>query len=263
MGLVGHLENTDEVDELIRSNAWVLTDVPDNYDTPDNFSWYGTPADGVVKDQAVCGACWAFAATEALQGAWYVATNESISLSEQQMVDCAWDYFNYACEGGFITMAILYIIRNGGSASELSYPYKGVDDYCKFKVDGMAKFESVGVAGKYDPDLVKWALTNFGPLGVSMDADHLDFRFYKSGVFVQPECRNNVTNHAVTLIGYGNEDGRDYWLLKNSWSTFWGDKGYVKMDAEFDCGITLRPVFAVADKEAAAQRREELRQRNL
>ena len=258
---VGHLEETEKVDALIREHAEYFVDV-ENDEVPESFSWYGTPADGIVKDQAVCGSCWAFAATEAMKGAWYVATNESASFSEQQLVDCAWNYFNYACEGGFITMALLFAINNGGVASEFTYGYKGVDDFCTPHVENFAKFSNVGIAGKRQPELVKKALIKHGPLGISMDAGHLDFRFYKSGIFIQPNCSSTKTNHAVALVGYGKENGRNYWLIKNSWSTLWGDKGYIKMDAdEFDCGTTTRPVYAVADAEAAAKRIEELRER--
>ena len=235
-----------------------------NEEPPANFSWFGTPADGIVKDQAICGSCWAFAATEAMQGAWYVATNESLSFSEQQLVDCAWDFFNNACEGGFVSTAVLYAVYNNGLASEMAYPYKGYDDYCNHDVENIAKFSNVGIAGRFEPGTVKKALAEYGPLGVSMDAGHLDFRFYKSGVFYQPECKSNRTNHAVTLIGYDkDENGKNYWFLKNSWGKIWGDKGYFKMDAdEFDCGVTYRPVFAVPDEEAVKKRREELHSHN-
>eukprot|EP00210_Caulerpa_lentillifera_P008261 g7883.t1 len=246
----GVREETPEVKDAIFANTELF--VPrTNEETPKAFTWAGTTADGVVKDQAICGSCWAFAAVQALEGQWTVATNQSVSFSEQQIVDCAWDYFNYACEGGFPALAMVYAIRAGGIMSESAYSYKGYDDYCQFdSTSTSAKFSNVGLVREDDIDGAKGALLKYGPLAVSIDAGHLDFRFYKSGVFTQPECKASRTNHAVALIGYGEEDGKQYWHIKNSWSTFWGDKGYIKVDMKYDCGITERPVFGVADEDA-------------
>lgn len=197
-----------------------------------------------------------------MKGAWYIATNETVSLSEQEMVDCSWIYFNHACDGGFTYTAILYAV-DFGIASEFLYPYKGYDDYCDFKKpDSEATFADAGKVESFNADDMKRALIRYGPLAVSMDADHLDFRFYKNGIFVQPECEDTRTNHAVALVGYGVENGVEYYLLKNSWSKYWGDRGYIKMSAEYPCGVTYSPYAAIVDPKAAAKRREELRQRS-
>jgi len=170
------------------------------------------------------------------------------------MVDCAWNYFNYACQGGFPALAMIYAVHAGGMMSEAAYNYKGYDDYCKFDNTSTAgKFSNVGIVGKGDVKGAKGAIVEYGPLAVSIDAGHLDFRFYKSGIYSQPDCKASQTNHAVALIGYGVEDGKQFWHIKNSWSTFWGDKGYMKVDMKYDCGITKRPVFGVADRVAVAK----------
>ena len=75
-----------------------------------------------------------------------------------------------------------------------------------------------------------------GPVSVAIEADQLVFQMYQSGVLTHG-CGDKL-DHGVLAVGYGNEDGQDYILVKNSWGTVWGDKGYVKI-APGQCGVTL------------------------
>lgn len=92
---------------------------------PRSVDWRRRGAVGVVKDQATCGSCWAFAATGTMEGAWNAATGEAVSLSEQQLVDCSWDYGNNGCGGGNMEPAIQYVADVGGAWSEEAYQYLG------------------------------------------------------------------------------------------------------------------------------------------
>src|SRR2546422_1077946 len=76
--------------------------------------------------------------------------------------------------------------------------------------------------------LTKYALATYGPLVVPIDASLPTFQFYKSGVFKNPLCGSRP-NHAVLLVGYGTQNGQDYWLIKNSWGISWGYEGYMKL----------------------------------
>lgn len=67
------------------------------------------------------------------------------------------------------------------------------------------------------------------------------FTFYDSGVYDDPDCTGaeEDINHAVLLVGWGTENGKDYWIVKNSWSTYWGEEGYVKIARDNNiCGVT-------------------------
>ena len=66
------------------------------------------------------------------------------------------------------------------------------------------------------------------PLAISIDGSAVSFQTYKSGVYKDKKCYNRL-NHAVLAVGYGTEDGEEYWLVKNSWNTDWGDQGYIKL----------------------------------
>ncbi|XP_059084138.1 cathepsin L-like, partial [Tigriopus californicus] len=80
-----------------------------------------------------------------------------------------------------------------------------------------------------DEEKLKEAVATIGPVSVAIDASHESFQFYSHGVYDEPECDPSALDHGVLVVGYGSDNGSDYWLVKNSWSTKWGDAGFIKM----------------------------------
>ena len=174
-----------------------------------------------------------------------------MSLSEQELVDCDTKGHNKGCNGGHMEDAFKYIVKNGGITSEAKYPYKEIDGTCNSEKEASAVVQIKGyemVPANSEAALLK-AVAN-QPVSVAIDGGGSDFQFYSSGVFTG-HCRTRL-NHAVAAIGYGtNKDGTKYWLLKNSWSTTWGDKGYMKMKRDIDsekglCGIAKKASYPIA-----------------
>lgn len=225
---------------------------------PKHVSWRGTPADNVVKDQATCGSCWAFSAVGAMQGAWQLATGQALSLSEQQLVDCSWKYGNNGCQGGEMEPAIQYVADAGGAAAEEDYQYMGQNMFCGQNATHrdaapVAHFKGYATVKKRDEVALMWAVWRHGPVAISIDASQPTFRFYSEGVYKDKKCQTgpDFMDHAVLLVGYGTDKitGEDYWLVKNSWSKYWGEDGYIRMartpGSGNDCGVTTDPVLAV------------------
>jgi C1A family cysteine protease len=91
------------------------------------------------------------------------------------------------------------------------------------------------------------AIYNHGPISVAIDASHLSFAFYSNGVYFEPECGNapQDLDHQVLAVGYGVLDGSAYILVKNSWSTHWGNDGYILMSQkDNNCGIATDASYA-------------------
>ena len=115
------------------------------------------------------------------------------------------------------------------------------------------QFKSLGYPGRSQVNITKLALVDYGPMAVSLDPTIMDFRFYKSGIYSNPLCQHvteESLRHTVGLIGYGRENGKDYWLIKNSWGATWGDGGYMKVDMQFDCGLTIMPFYVIAESRS-------------
>jgi cathepsin L len=221
----------------LHQNSFAHIDVND---LPKTVDWRKKGVVTPVKDQGQCGSCWAFAAVASLEGQHALATKKLVSLSEQNLVDCSANEGNYGCEGGLPDNAYQYIIDNKGIDTEASYPYTAEDDDCAYKKSGLGatlkKFTDI-TSG--DEKALQKASATIGPISVGIDASSDEFQSYTSGIYDVDDCSTTQLDHGVTVVGYGTENGTDYWLVKNSWGTSWGIKGYIKMsrNKQNQCGI--------------------------
>lgn len=217
-------------------------------DLPDSFDWRIYGAVTPVKDQGVCGSCWAFGTSETIEGAVFLKHKKLVRLSPQNLIDCSWGFGNNGCDGGEDFRSYDWIIKHGGIATEESYgQYLQADGYCHFNnaTIGAQLYGYVNVT-PYDAVALKTALVNNGPISIAIDAGHKSMVFYANGVYYEPECGNTPDDldHAVLLVGYGTLYGQDYWLVKNSWSTYWGNDGYVLMSQkDNNCGVTTQTTY--------------------
>ncbi len=187
-----------------------------------DVDWTAKGAVTPVKNQGQCGSCWAFSATGVTES-WAKQKGNTVSLSEQQLVDCSASYGNHGCNGGWPSSALKYV-RDHGIASESEYPYKAKTLTCSkqggsFKISGYAS--ASGCSGILN------ALQS-RPVSVTVDASN--WSRYSSGVF--SNCGKSI-NHAVLLVGVISEN----WKIKNSWGTTWGERGYIRLASGNTCGV--------------------------
>ncbi|KVI02702.1 Cysteine peptidase, asparagine active site-containing protein [Cynara cardunculus var. scolymus] len=217
--------------------------VQSNERLPENVDWRKSGAVAPVKDQGSCGSCWAFSTVAAVEGINKIVTGKLISLSEQELVDCDHKE-NSGCNGGGMDDAFAFIISNGGLDTESDYPYKGVDGN-KAKVVSIDGYEDV-------PPMNEKALMKavaHQPVSVGIEASGLGFQLYSSGVFTG-SCGTDL-DHGVVVVGYGSENGKDYWIVRNSWGSRWGEDGYLRMERNVvgtrtgKCGITMMASYPV------------------
>ncbi|THF98869.1 zingipain-2-like [Camellia sinensis] len=214
-------------------------------DVPTTVNWQKEGAVTPVKDQGQCGCCWAFSAVAAVEGIYQITTRNLISLSEQELVDCNVD--SRGCSGGSMDTAFQFIQQNNGLTSEDNYPYIAQDNTCDSTKTATSVVQITGY--NYVPSSNEQALRQAvaqQPISVAIDSSGQNFQLYSSGVFAGP-CGTNL-DHAVTIIGYGTTtDGTNYWLVKNSWGSNWGENGYMKIErdvvAEGRCGIALQASY--------------------
>lgn len=204
---------------------------------PEALDWRQSGAVGPVKDQGSCGSCWAFSTVGNLEGLNYIKNKQFVQFSEQQLVDC--DKVDEGCNGGLMENAFDYIKNAGGLEAQKDYPYKGRGAKCAF-APAKAAIKVSGFVLKNDMDeaAMKEFLATTGPLAIAINADPL--QFYDGGIIDEDSssCDPDGLNHGVTLIGYGSENGNDYWILKNSWGSGWGENGYFRFArGKGTCGV--------------------------
>ncbi|XP_062135083.1 cathepsin L-like [Drosophila sulfurigaster albostrigata] len=217
---------------------------PRDVDPPSSIDWRAKGAVTPVMDQGeICESCWAFATTGTLEGQTFVRTGRLVQLSAQNLVDCSSTY-NNNCGGGLAARALKYIMDNGGINTESSYPYQGTMQQCRYdsrNIGATVQGRSL-VKDKSEANLAV-ATALYGPVSVAVDGTGL--QHYRSGVYNNPNCTNDL-NHAMVVVGYGHDsyDG-DYWLVKNSWGTSFGESGYIRMSRNRNnqCGIASYAVF--------------------
>lgn len=249
MNVFGDMTNKEFVAQMngynatgnMQSKSGSLFMAPSNVNVPTEVDWrkegYVTP----IKDQGQCGSCWAFSTVASLEGQHFKKTGNLVSLSEQNLVDCSAKFGNMGCNGGLMDQAFQYIKANHGIDTEESYPYTAHKSFrCKFSANNVGATDT-GYTDipQGDESALTSALASIGPISVAIDASQSSFQFYSTGVYNDLRCSSSQLDHGVTAVGYGTLNGKDYYIVKNSWGTSWGLEGYILMsrNANNQCGI--------------------------
>lgn len=195
------------------------------------------------RNQGNCGACYSFATMSILEtmtcmsGSLNPDKQPPIKMSTQELVDCFDNdgSMTFGCKGAHPDKAILYFSSKMFAIKDYCYRYKEErktcmrkeikdrDDECLVRIEDQDKKLSVTYIGGHG-DMEKYLDNNGTLLAILQTKDNL--RFYESGIAEDDGSQKNHGYHAVVIIGYGTSDGVDYWLIKNSWSVYWGEGGY-------------------------------------
>lgn len=232
-----------EYSALLGKKSSPITGVPAKKFTKpnsDSCDWRTKGIVNPIKDQASCGSCWAFSTVQAQESQWALIKGELLDLSEQNLVDCVTAC--YGCSGGDEYVSYDYVIQYQGGLWMLQsdYPYKGIDGTCKFnKEKGVAQVLSYyRPTTTGDEDALAAACEKDGVVSIAIDASNWSFQLYTSGIYDEPACNPQNLDHAVGLVGFGVENNTPYWIVRNSWGTSWGEKGYIRMiRKDNQCGV--------------------------
>ena len=194
-----------------------------------SVDWRTKGAVYAVKDQGQCGSCWAFSTAANIEGQNFIKHKTLIPLAEQQLVDCDHNG-DQGCNGGLMENAFAYLKSAGGIMGQADYKYTAREGTCRFKKTSVKVVVTGFVKPSSDDET---ALATFlgktGPLAVALNAEPL--QYYDGGIFNpdESECDPQGIDHAVTMVGYGSENGQDFWIVKNSWGASWGEQGYFRI----------------------------------
>jgi Papain family cysteine protease len=221
---------------------------------PASVDWREAGVVGLVKNQQDCGSCWAHGPVAAVESAFALLPPISgpPDLSVQELIDCTPGSLNdNGCNGNNEFNAYNTIITRRGISLRQSYPYvsgnTSVDGACRptaetqglpfVTIDGFVYDTSV------DEEIIReWVAHQ--PVTVSVDAT--EWKDYRGGIFNGP-CSDTAVNHVVVIVGYGDEAGTPYWIIRNSWGPTWGEQGYMRLRRNASgngrCGISSELSF--------------------
>ncbi|XP_052780813.1 procathepsin L-like [Mya arenaria] len=186
---------------------------------PDSWDWRNKGAVSPVKNQGQLGDPQSIGAGECMESFHFIQTGQLLELSTAEVHDCC-------TQGGLAVPDIFTCIHNiGGLCSQSGYPMS--QGSCKNSSCSAAAQVTGGQRVKSgDEDAMKTAV--YGrPVLALVDASHASFQLYRSGIYSEPACSPTRVDHALQVVGYGSDGGKDYWICKNSWGKSWGMDGYI------------------------------------
>ena len=208
---------------------------------PRKFDWREVDGENYVspvRNQGGCGSCYAFSSMGMLEARYRLMTKNTKQpvFSPQDVVSCS--EYAQGCEGGFPYLIAGKYAQDFGVVEEMCYPYRGHDSTCQ-EGDNCLRYHSTnyyyvgGYYGACSEEGMRAELVQNGPMSVSFEV-YSDFQHYKSGIYRHTGLGDKfnpweITNHAVLLVGYGEELGTKFWIVKNSWGESWGEKGYFRI----------------------------------
>ena len=211
--------------------------------TASSVDWVSAGKVTPVQNQAQCGGCWSFSASGCISSRRAIAGYPLVDYSEQQLIDCSSSFGNNGCNGGWMDNAFEYV-KQTPLATSANYPYAAKNGTCNTSVanNGTGTISGYSDVPGNNADALKNAL-KLGPVSVAVEADQTAFQYYTSGV-VTSGCGTQL-DHGILAVGYGTENGEEFFLVKNQWGATWGDNGYIKIGtgASNICGILSAPSF--------------------
>ncbi|XP_037716566.1 procathepsin L-like [Drosophila subpulchrella] len=194
-----------------------------------------------------CLSCWAFSASGVLEAHLARKNSRLVPLSPKHLVDCV-PYPSNGCFGGWVSVAFNYT-RDHGIATKASYPYEPKQRDCRWKPQCSAgTLRGYVTLKNYDERELAEVVYNIGPVAVSIDHLHEEFNQYYGGILRIPSCKSDKAylTHSVLVVGFGTDPTwGDYWLIKNSYGTEWGESGYFRLarNANNMCGVASLPQY--------------------
>jgi hypothetical protein len=234
-----HNKSSRSLPPHLEEKHWPSSSTPDLIDWSADMNPFKSSIMPEVKNQGMCGSCWAFATIASTEASIHIATGQAPpALSVQELIDCDTQY-NRGCYGGNPVLAYDYIM-NMGVTGWNDYPYLEGKQKCRRPfLEARAKIDGFLMISSFDQKNLKRFVAT-GPVSIGICGTDFSFMFYAGGVYDQLDCCT-VQNHAMIIVGYGYDEDTelDYWLLQNSWGTRWGEHGYMRILRTEEIGIGL------------------------
>jgi len=216
-----------------------LIGAPESFDS--RTQWPDCPTIREIRDQAVCGSCWAFGAVEAMSDRQCIHKGEVRRFSAEDMLSCGTGLLGHCgnCEKGGQPECAWHYYTHHGVVSEECFPYTAGNDTsytpaCVKNCTGNPSldWDTDKRIGKKSYILIGESqmmsdLSENGPFEAAMLV-YSDFMSYESGIY-HHVSGGYEGGHAIKMVGYGEENGEKYWICANSWDDDWGEDGYFRI----------------------------------
>ena len=180
---------------------------------PDSVDWRKKGVVPPVENQGQCSGSEMIVTLETIESLNAIETGKLVLASQQELMDCC---YNCSCTGGLLSVSGYACVANiGGLAGQ---EYRSPDCKCLNKTyPPVVKVRGGKNVRPEGDEQALAAAVAMQPVAAAIDASHTSFQLYTSGIYDEPDCSSTQLDHAVSVVGYGSQDRKDYWIVQNSW----------------------------------------------